>query len=842
MDIPFSSSGALSRAHYSIVRKVETATSPQQADQFLALEFKETQEHLSKRSLTINKCKECLVILLYCASTATPGFFPPDAFEFGITHALNLADAGKTIEDRRIGYLFCAELMPIDHELRLMMVNTIRKDLESGVVGRVCLALENIITHANEDIVPAVRDIVLDLLLHKHGIVRRRAILALRSLSRFEPQLLAESSGVLVKRLHDPDESVMGAALTASSSLPSSNSDFSRIRHTANGLLSSTGSSYNTNASDASLSILRSLQTLGMSEENIPFALDLIKSASLARRPALVLGVFRLLSQQTPSTIITKEKEHNISAVRCIQDYLTSHNLDDQYFYLACLLCLDPDIWAGTSQEHPIVLEAWEVEKILQFLDSPDTAIRKMTIALVAKIDSAIITTYLTGAIETLRPGLDLPRLNLFATRLLDVVEIITADDGEKYAEGVKDLLQRMSADGIMDRPRVLDAVVEKVLIYIRTSGNTFRESCSTAFLTYLVDSGTQIGPTFIIICSALAVEQIGSTSIAPGKLLQAFCATLPNSSPLVQDACLVSMLRLIAEVDQEEAKSVLESVSELEKRAGRHIRKRCTQVLDIGSDERSLRNAIRNARSSSLPDFLEALEHPTRLAATRVVSASVSEASFRQQPKLRYTAYEAPQQGSKLRDKRSSSILRDSKGGKLDSRTGLAPENQRSRDSVEALNASLTAISLGIELNALEPQDRTKKLFANVPSRPDLISLESPLLTEKEGLSSSEGFESTWNSLEDMKGSRGWCSASVTEALRKLQQMSGLQLKLLSGDIPPFMGELKLIIEGVQGTEGMVLLRLKESEDDSCLWRLRSEAEDLRKVVKRVLSELGQD
>ena len=51
MDVPFSSSGALSRAHYGIVRKVELASTPQHADQLLALEVKATHERLSQRSL-----------------------------------------------------------------------------------------------------------------------------------------------------------------------------------------------------------------------------------------------------------------------------------------------------------------------------------------------------------------------------------------------------------------------------------------------------------------------------------------------------------------------------------------------------------------------------------------------------------------------------------------------------------------------------------------------------------------------------------------------------------------------------------------------------------------------
>ena len=55
-----------------------------------------------------------------------------------------------------------------------------------------------------------------------------------------------------------------------------------------------------------------------------------------------------------------------------MQKFLTSYDLNYQYTYLACLLCLEPEIWAGTSSDHPIALEAWEVEKIMQYLDSPD--------------------------------------------------------------------------------------------------------------------------------------------------------------------------------------------------------------------------------------------------------------------------------------------------------------------------------------------------------------------------------------------------------------------------------------------------------------------------------------
>ncbi|KAH6914184.1 armadillo-type protein [Coprinopsis sp. MPI-PUGE-AT-0042] len=830
MDIPFSSSGALSRAHYGIVRKVETASSPQNADQMLALEVKATHERLSQRSLKTKECKECLVILIYCAATVTPGFLEPDAFEFGLMHALNLAAAGRSIEDKRIGYLYCAELMHSEHELRLMMVNTIRKDLESGVVGKMCLALDTLITMVDENIVPAVRDVLQDLLSHSHASVRRRAIMALRSLSTFDPQLLTQNSRVIVKRLRDRDESVVNAALIASSSIGSSDPTFSKLRQIVNGGMSSIEPSLEMLPS-TSLAILQSLQVLGMGEENVSFALDLVRSSVTARQPALTLGVFRLLAQQPSARIIDAEKKFGLCLVRCIQDYLTSYSLNYQYAYLACLLCLDPDVWAGTSTEHPIALEAWEVEKIMQYLDSPDNLLRRMTITLVAKIDPAIITAYLSRCLESLKGGLEIPILNSFAVRLLDVVEVITADDGEKYGQGVKDLLIRLSADGIMDRPRVLEGVVERVLLHTRESSHSFCAACATTLLACLVDLVTDTSPTLLIICSALTVECIGSTSVSPGELLNAFCSVLEVSSPVVQDACLLTVLRLLVEVDEAQVKPALEAVTHLKGKAGKYIRKRCEQVIELGSDPALLRSKVRSAHTSTLPDFLKALERPTQpvTEATQSLSASTAGSA-----KLRYTAYETPEPIARLREQRSSS-------GRSGRPATKHLERQRSSDSVEAVNLSLAAVSLGVDMVADATNRSTEEPARPIePARPDLISLDSPspfVSEDGQGLSLSEEFQERWTKVGDGHDARGWCNASVTAAVRRLQQSNGARLKLLAGDMPPFIGEVKVVLESVE-SKAMALLRIREDEDDSCLWRLRTQDRDLRNVVKGCLSD----
>ncbi len=48
MEVPFISSGALSRAHYALVRKVELAQTPQQADDHLLDEVVALRDRLSR--------------------------------------------------------------------------------------------------------------------------------------------------------------------------------------------------------------------------------------------------------------------------------------------------------------------------------------------------------------------------------------------------------------------------------------------------------------------------------------------------------------------------------------------------------------------------------------------------------------------------------------------------------------------------------------------------------------------------------------------------------------------------------------------------------------------------
>jgi AP-4 complex subunit epsilon-1 len=118
----------------------------------------------------------------------------------------------------------------------------------------------------------------------------------------------------------------------------------------------------------------------------------------------------------------------------------------------------------------------------------------------------------------------------------------------------------------------------------------TFRIGCVTSLLTSLVELDTPIGSTFMVVLCALATEFCGLVSIPPADMLQGFSSRLSLYSrefhglvrvnwiltlitATVQEACIISMLRITADVDDVPTK-VLDVVTKLGESSGRHIRR----------------------------------------------------------------------------------------------------------------------------------------------------------------------------------------------------------------------------------------------------------------------------
>ena len=130
--------------------------------------------------------------------------------------------------------------------------------------------------------------------------VRRRAILALRSLAVYEPSLLSQGSDTIIKRMQDRNESVASSALATVAALPTvrsfldlvshltkplqSDPKYADVRHVVNGLFSSIGIS---SGSAITLRILQCLQSVGYANHD-----GLVQSF----RPICLLACQRLTS------------------------------------------------------------------------------------------------------------------------------------------------------------------------------------------------------------------------------------------------------------------------------------------------------------------------------------------------------------------------------------------------------------------------------------------------------------------------------------------------------------------------------------------------------------------
>ncbi|PQM37703.1 AP-4 complex subunit epsilon [Prunus yedoensis var. nudiflora] len=76
------------------------------------------------------------------------------------------------------GYLAVSLFLSDDHDLIILIVNTIQKDLKSDNYLVACAALNAVCKLINDETVPAVLPQVVDLLAHPREAVRKKAIMA----------------------------------------------------------------------------------------------------------------------------------------------------------------------------------------------------------------------------------------------------------------------------------------------------------------------------------------------------------------------------------------------------------------------------------------------------------------------------------------------------------------------------------------------------------------------------------------------------------------------------------------------------------------------------------------
>eukprot|EP00923_Selenidium_pygospionis_P059019 GHVN01103892.1.p1 GENE.GHVN01103892.1~~GHVN01103892.1.p1 ORF type:complete len:1215 (+),score=297.72 GHVN01103892.1:326-3970(+) len=198
-------SGHLSREFYNLVKEIGEARSKQEEDRIIVNEIAVLKQRLSEPVKSAKKVKELLVRAVYVEMLGH------DA-SFAHIHAVKLAHEKNPL-CKRMGYAACNVCLHKDHELMLLLINTIQKDLGSTSHLEASAALTSVCRLVNDEMIPAVAPLVIKLLDHRDEVVKRKAVMACQRLYQLSPESIPNIMEKTRTALRDRAPCVWGASL-----------------------------------------------------------------------------------------------------------------------------------------------------------------------------------------------------------------------------------------------------------------------------------------------------------------------------------------------------------------------------------------------------------------------------------------------------------------------------------------------------------------------------------------------------------------------------------------------------------------------------------------------------
>ncbi|KZT53984.1 ARM repeat-containing protein [Calocera cornea HHB12733] len=853
MEVPYHASGASFREQYALASALSSATN---IDAEARKSIRQTLTRLSTARLSPHEVKECLLLLMQ----AELALIHKDvSLEPALGHAIKLAEGGLTLADRRVGYLFLQEHMRPNNPAALLLVNTIRKDLESNNDSRIILALSALIHLPNEDVVPAVRDPLKRLYLHHSVAIQRLALAAATSLAKIDTSVLEDLLSAAPDVIRG-DEPMVLSALVDALNVALEVSPDDALSMVAQLVVQMWDARTNDNPTAAATLVLKLVKTSGavLSRSNPP-AQERLHSHLLrvladyttrldVRSKVLVLQFCR----HAKSSLNEAAQLMVLKPIRSIlAEYAPSSN--DVYWALTCLELLPSELWSNTLDEA-------EVRILVTALNADDESTRRAALRLFKNADRQTLKVHF----ESLSEG---PQ----SDRAMEAAAIME-DTGEGYAKRLRQVLsrrekgekrQRKKSGERMETLGVMQDVVGIVLTTLRDRGDPYRSAFTEAILRSM-QKHTH-GPTLVLIAAAITCEYADETLIPPEEIVQTLSSCLPDTTAAIQEALLIAMLRAGASCD-EMPPACVEAVEAVKSTAGRHIRRvsagisrrdffdgvqRCEQFDALVRDRPTLRRLTQSPSSRTLPGFLAHVEThflPTKSPPLPPVQLPSSPGGTARA--LRYTAYASPSQPTD-RFKRSKSSS--------STRSRLSESNERDHNPLER-TVTPGELALMMQNAHLRTPPRSPGMvpqYTLSPSSPstsyqsDLIGLESPSrpspwmepiesgpnaweATAPEAPTSSEAFDDLWREIGDAKEhvQRGWCGDAPDEVVERLRT-KGFDIIAWPSD----SGAIRVF---VCEQHAVAVLLCRDGDDGSCLWILKSSDARLRTSLRDVLHSSG--
>ncbi|KAL7420714.1 hypothetical protein Q5752_004665 [Cryptotrichosporon argae] len=502
---PYLTSGASSRAHHALLSSLDAAKSPQEEDAIVLRELERV------RGVVAARPAESLLVLLYCAVVA----HTPLDLDFALVPALDLAEGGKTLRDRRVGYTFLAEHLPPAHELHLLLVNTVRKDLQSTHTPDVLAALGAIVHLPSADLAPAVRPLLPALAKHKTAAVRHRALLALAALTvRAAPPTSFPVRPARLARwiARESDAAVIGVLLRIAGDV------VERGEADGDGVGALVGAALAKPTSRGAWRVLCAAAghgTLDVDADALPMPTPatLLDAAALAEayppyRPSLVPHVLNALTDKPNSHVVA----------------------------LRCLGALPPSCWDAA-------LDDTHMARIMNGVHHVDATVRRATLRLLARIDPALPSLTIDALLNSLQTSTDLS-LPLHASALSDA-ERLRLGRHETACRALEAVV--VASEGAATRGADIASGLARIAELLDT---TWEAGIATVLELLRNDaalaadfvSAAKSDPTSIAIVTTIACE-----SPTPRDTSTKLLAALPGLPNAVKELALVALVVLSA-------------------------------------------------------------------------------------------------------------------------------------------------------------------------------------------------------------------------------------------------------------------------------------------------------
>ncbi len=573
-----------------------------------------------------------------------------------------------------MGYLAVTLTLHKDHSLLLLLVNSLQTDLRSDNFLEVSFALSVVAKLVNNDIVPAVMKLVLDLLDHKQALVRKKAVICMHRFLQLNPRALDEHKDRVRKVLCDIDPSVMGATVLLIQDLaaadPASYKDLipsfvSILKQVTEHRLPRDFDYHRIPAPWIQMDLLRLLATLGHADRRASESMyevlgDVMKRAAIGTNIgyAIVYECVRTVTAIYPNPTLLE------AAAQAISHFLTSENHNLKYLgvtSLAAIVTIDPQY----AVEHQLV--------VVDCLDDPDETLRRKTLDLLYSMTNrenvlAIVDRLLKFLATASDPYL---RTDLI-TRLSHLAEKY-APDTEWY---INTMTKVFELGGDLVRPELANNLMRLLATGGQTSKEDGLDELGLTQDTSLIDGTRQravdsyiallqsgkVLPDIMIKTLVWVIGEYGhlSSTARPSETMSLLAATMNRVfvDPTVRSWILAALQAVIAHSDEAVPAEVMACITRFQSSISVDTEQRSQELAELLKNRRLMAAVLPpNAHAAPVKvdeklGFLEKFVQAALAAGAKpyqspdqLAASNAEHEKHRQEQKqnLRFEAYEKP-------------------------------------------------------------------------------------------------------------------------------------------------------------------------------------------------------